>query len=155
MSPIWSFLLIGKNGNSHMIYTWEIHGQLSPTSSQNTSHNSSVRARYGKMYFVGSNRKLYSASVTVTIYAISCYTGSRHNGTRLYMKISNIFVCSGFGWITNRELQITSKPYCLYNASMAYQRYSAVPLKPGQLPHTSSQNTPHSSPMYFVSSTSD
>ena len=57
---------------------------ISPKSSQNTSHSSSVRARYG-MYFVGSNSDLYSDSVTAVMYAISCYIRLHNNGTWLYL----------------------------------------------------------------------
>ena len=47
------------------------------------SHGSPVRASYG-MYFVGSNRDLYPASLTAVMYPISCYTEPRYNGTRLH-----------------------------------------------------------------------
>ena len=60
--------------------------QFSPKSSQNTSHTSPVRARYG-MYFVGLNCDSYPASVTAVMYAISCYIGMCYNGTELYVCI--------------------------------------------------------------------
>ena len=53
------------------------------TFSQNTSHSSPVRARYG-MYFVGSNCGSYFASVTAMMYAIACFILLCYNGIRLY-----------------------------------------------------------------------
>ena len=35
------------------------------------------------MYFVGSTCNLYSASISVVMYAISAYIGPRYNGTGL------------------------------------------------------------------------
>ena len=37
---------------------------------------------------MGSASDLYSASVPITMYAISRYTGPRYNGTRLYNGLS-------------------------------------------------------------------
>ena len=67
-------------------------GQFSPKLSQNTSHSSPVRARYG-MYFVGSNSGSCFASVTTVMYAISHYIGPRYNGTRhCYFNIRHIVI---------------------------------------------------------------
>ena len=49
-------------------------------------HSSPVRARY-EVSIVGSNSGVYSSSVTAVVYAMSCYTGSRYNGTRLYWQL--------------------------------------------------------------------
>ena len=59
-------------------------------SSQNTSHSSPVRARYG-VYFVCSNCGLYFVPITAVMYAVSCYIGLRYNGTWLYM--ANMVCC--------------------------------------------------------------
>ena len=67
-------------------------GQFSPKFSQDTSHSSPVRARYG-MYFVGSNSGSCFASVTTVMYAISYYIGPRYNGTRhCYFNIRHIVI---------------------------------------------------------------
>ena len=68
-------------GQYSAVLLWR--GQFSPKSSQNTSHSSPVRARYG-VYLVGSNCDSFSASVTAVMYAISCYIEPRYNGTRPY-----------------------------------------------------------------------
>ena len=42
-----------------------------------------VRAKH-RVSFVGSHSDLYHASGTAAMYVISCYIGSRYNGSRLY-----------------------------------------------------------------------
>ena len=59
-------------------------GPFSPKSSHKTPHSSPVRARY-VVSFVGPTSYLYSASISAMMYAISCYTRPRYNGTGLYM----------------------------------------------------------------------
>ena len=52
---------------------------------QRTLHSSPGRARYG-VSFVDSASVWYSTSVPAVIYAMSCYIGSRYNGTWLYFQ---------------------------------------------------------------------
>ena len=47
------------------------------------TYSSPVRARY-VMYFVDSTSNQYFASVNAVTHAISCYTGPRYDGTRVY-----------------------------------------------------------------------
>ena len=101
--------------------------------SQNTSHSSPVRARYG-MYFVGSNRDLYSVSVTVVIGAISCHIGPRYNGTRLYWgrnKTVAIFqktFSNAISWMNCRSSQMAGWKYVtiISDSGLAPYRRQAI-----------------------------
>ena len=57
-------------------------GHFFPKTSQNTSHSSPIRARYG-VSFVDWHSKIYSAPVTEVTYAMSCYIGLHYYSTRL------------------------------------------------------------------------
>ena len=82
----WTYMPLNTNSFSYFhiqwgaVITWSFFSQIF---SQNTSHISPIRARYG-MYFVDSNSDLYFASVTAVMFAISSYIGPCYNGTWLY-----------------------------------------------------------------------
>ena len=87
---------------------------FSPKSSQNTSHNSPVRARYG-VYISGSNCDLYSTSITATTYTISCYIGSSYNSTLLYLSQWKLF---NVNWTLGNKSQWNS----VQNWNIFFQR---------------------------------
>ena len=77
------YILVHGYPSTHLVLICKINDAWSKSSSI-ASHSSPVRSTYG-MYFVGSNRDSYSAFVNAVMYAISCYIGPRHKGTRLYI----------------------------------------------------------------------
>ena len=84
-------------------------GQLSPRSSQNTSHSSPVRARYW-MHIVSINRDFSSISDTAVMYSISCYIEQRY-------KALDCILISAMGDGEEIVLLLYARPKCWFLTS--------------------------------------